>query len=206
MADGQGACGNLTGWNDPLADPGLVPLEEVFEADQQRAHEKGTVAAPVVESPELQSPPPSLWGWFRKAGIARDWFTPAEQEIMRLVYRRHTLALGWNTARDRDRAIRDSLPLYPGKLARTGRFSCRTYSAAIALAIETGFLRVVATGRGRERFVCSGWWHGPEAESENLASLRECFARLRGLRPCRPRKPRGKGAQQPRNDPAMTPQ
>ena len=136
---------------------------------------------------------PLPWSWFQKAGVPKSWFTYPEQLILRLVHQVHTLEMGWGE-HDTDKACREGFELFPSKIARVAKCSHEYARAACRLLIRAGFLRVIDAPPGRPRLVVSGWWHGPDAEAENVAALRECFARLRELRPSRPI-PTGKSGQ-----------
>jgi hypothetical protein len=171
----------------------------ILEWELRRHFRKPTKRrAPPLEEPTASERPkhPTPWRWFQKAKVPKNWFTVPEREILRMVHQVHTLKMGW-APRDTNAGCLPGFELHPSKIARALGCSRDYARDACRAMVRCGFLTVIDNHPGRPRVVVSGWWHGHDAP-ETFAAIRECFARLRAIRPRRPIPTGRKGGKRPK--------
>lgn len=139
--------------------------------------------------PELRTPVKGRgavpWGLFIAAGFDPRLLTAPERSIVKTVYRVHSLRQGW-TNRDRATAQQPGIPLLPTRQARILSTTVRTIKRSIRRLVACELLAVTERVPGYAPLYASGWWHGTDAEADNLAALRRSLALLTRRRPPHP--------------------
>ena len=177
------------------ADRECIPCKpEPWERPRKRRN-----APPEYRTPGASGRRETPWDLFRMAGFSPLLLTPGERAIVRTVYWAHSLGKGWGL-RDKTSANAAGIPLLPAKLAKYHGTTRRSVKRSIERLLACELLRVVERVQGYPSLYAAGWWHGKDAEEQNLAALRRSLDLLPRRRP-----PRSGGCGKPRRKVASVP-